>query len=160
MSHENPYAPPAATTTPPPGSARRRPAPDAGTLDLSTQGMETVSGLAKWMRIAATFFTIFGVLMILASGLILMRSDFVTSVFHGSSPAATGIIGGVLFYSVFMLLGALWLRRAARHFTLGVEGDATSPLAEGFKQLRRYLVLYGLFQLIGLGISLVKVAFR
>jgi len=54
-------------------------------------------------------------------------------------------MGLMLAYAVLAFLGATWLRRAARHFYEGVMLDHESPLARGFRNLRLYLILYGIF---------------
>lgn len=156
MTRENPYAPPAASTEP--QAPQLRPnavAADEGTLNLSSYGWEVVSELAKWMRIVAGFFFAFGGLMaIVGLGFAACSGRFTGSM---GGAMTGGVIAGALLYAVFLIASAIWLRGAARHFYEGVMGDATSPLALGFRKLRLYLIGYGLVQLVGLATTVIQV---
>jgi hypothetical protein len=160
MDQRNPYAPPAASTAPatpqqpPPGGV----AADEGTLNLSSYGWEVVSDMAKWMRIVAGFFYVFGGIMALVGlGFLACASRF-TGRIGGAMTA--GVIAGTVLYAVFLIVSATWLRGAAKHFYEGVMGDATSPLALGFRKLRLYLIGYGLVQLVGLATTIIQVVAR
>ena len=56
MAH-NPYAPPTASSEPPPAG-----------LVFSTEGVEVVANMAKWMRALSTIYYIFLALLVLAGG--------------------------------------------------------------------------------------------
>jgi len=150
MSNDNPYAPPAAATEAPVIPSGNV-AAEAGTLSLSGYGWEVVSDLAKWMRIVSGFLYVFGVIMVFVGlGFAACSSRL------GSTGIAGAVIAGALLYAILLILGGTWLRRAATHFYEGVMGDAPSPLALGFRNLRLFLILYGVANLLGLGITVYQ----
>ncbi len=159
MTQDNPYAPPTASTTPntpqqpPPGVAI-----DEGTLSFSSYGWEVVSDMAKWMRIVAGFLFVVGSLMVLMGlGFAVCANQFVSRM----GGAMTGsVVAGIFLYAVFLIASATWLRGAARHFYEGVMGDATNPLAMGFRKLRLYLIGYGLLQVVGLATTVIQLVLR
>lgn len=128
---------------------------DEGTLSLSGYGWELVSDLAKWMRIVSGFLFVFGALMLVVGfGFLACASRF------SNSTAGLATMGGAFVYGVLLFFGGTWLRGAATHFYEGVMGDATSPLAQGFRKLRLYLILYGVANLVGLGISIFQLVVK
>jgi len=147
MDQENPYAPPVETTDAPPI------VPDTPGLSLSEQGWGTVTSMAKWMRIVSTFFFIFGALLavfsliaIVGGGSMLGRA--------GSSGLAGGLFAGsmifMLFVTVMLFVAGAWLRQSAYHFYDGVLSNAEHALAQGFRKLRLYMILYGVYGILQL----------
>jgi hypothetical protein len=152
MPGENPYAPPVETAEAPDAAL----AAAAGGLTISEQGWEIVAGMAKWMRIVSGLQYALGAL-VLVVGLIIGCS-LAGIARHGSGRVAAWSMGLMFVYAVLAFLGATWLRRAARYFYEGVVRDHESPLALGFRNLRLYLILYGIFTVLGLVAEVVKAA--
>lgn len=143
---QNPYAPPVETSDP------LVPGPKGGALTLSEKGWETVTSLAKWMRIVATFFYICGGLLAAVAVISLITGSSMMD--KASSLQQGGILAGsagvMLIVVVLLFLSGAWLRSAAFHFYDGVLSDAESALAQGFRKLRLFLILYGIYALLGL----------
>ena len=123
----NPYAPP--TQQGPPFTE----------LSLSEEGLATVNSLARWMRIVSVFFFVFAGLMALM--------------------ALVSLLGGAMGIIMMFVLGAFavlmgfagnWLRDAASHFSQGVATNEEISLGFGFRALRRFFIMYGIFNIIGL----------
>lgn len=141
----NPYAPPVETSeaAPVPRLA------EAGSLSLSGQGWDIVTGMARWMRIvavsewvAAGLLAVFGLILLVMVG---RMSGLGSEARWGSLAIAALFVMAALF-----ALGGAWLRQAASHFYEGVLSDAERPLASGFRKLRLYLILYGVYSIFGL----------
>ena len=153
MADENPYAPPVET------SEDYAPAPpQGGQLSLSAQGWEIVSGMSKWMRIVsglqyagAVLVGLGALFFISQSGRLIGDGGFTTRVLAVSAAV-------MVAYSLLLFFAASWLRQAASHFYQGVLSDHESPLAQGFRSLRLYLILYAIFSVVGLAGVLVKLA--
>ena len=165
MTTHNPYAPPVETPDLPlPGSS-----PSTPGLDISAQGWATVTSLSKWMRIVSTFTYIFAALIAVGSLIGLVVGGRLLSL--GGSAASLGdgkltmaaLYGGIVFMlllSVVMFFSATWIRQAAYHFYDGVLSNAESSLARGFRKFRLYLILYGIFSIIGLFSELIQLAVK
>ena len=130
MAEGNPYAPPAAAI-------------DGGRwsteLSLSEEGQATVDSLAYWMRIVSIFFFLFAGVM----GLMALFSLFA---------GAMGLIMMVVLggFAVLMAMAGMWLRDAARQFSHGVAHNEEICLGQGFRALRSFFIMYGIFNIIGL----------
>ena len=132
MEH-NPYAPPTASAT----------TPLARGFVFSSEGVEVVTGLAKWMRALSTFFYVALALMVVGTCAV---------VFGGG-------IGEAIIFLVavaLMAMAATWLRSAASGFERGVLGDDEMTLGQGFRSLRAYLMLFGIFSILSLGINIFQ----
>lgn len=148
MDRENPYAPPAEQEDP---LAPAAAGASAG-LTFSDQGWDVVTGMAKWMRFVSTVQYVGAGLFGLGSLVLL------AGLFSASSRERVYLLGGLVALIVIitlMILGATWLRRAANNLAFGVMDNTTSSLATGFRNLRLYLILYGLVSLFGLVIQVV-----
>lgn len=109
--------------------------------------MATVTSLAQWMRIVSVFFFVFCGLMTLGA---------VISLFGG----AMGVIMMILLgaFAVLMGMAGMWLRDAARQFTQGVLHNEEICLGQGFRALRSFFIMYGIFNILGLVKTLWDVA--
>jgi hypothetical protein len=149
MDPQNPYAPPVETADAPPPMV-----PDTGGLTLSEQGWETVTSLAKWMRIVSTFFFIGGALMALGTLFALVGGGAALSRSGGLGATGGAAVGVGLFVmlatTVLLFLGGAWLRQSAFHFYDGVLSNAEHALAQGFRKLRLYMILYGVWGILQL----------
>lgn len=133
MEH-NPYAPPTA--------ASHAPAPRG--FVFSSEGVEVVTSLAKWMRAMSTFLYVGMGLMVLGA--------------CGMAASGQGMFAAVAMLLFVTLIGmsATWLRSAASGFERGILGDDEMTLGQGFRSLRAYLILYGIFSIIGLISNVVE----
>ncbi|MCC6749338.1 MAG: hypothetical protein IT371_16865 [Deltaproteobacteria bacterium] len=152
MEH-NPYAPPVETAS----SHLAPPPTEPGGLSLSAHGWEIVSSMARWMRIVSTLQYVFGGLLLAGAAIATCAGGSVRLGGARMGALAMGV-GFLVLLAVLLFLGATWLRRAALHFYDGVLSDAQSPLASGFRHLRLYLIMYGLFGVLGLAGTIVKLA--
>jgi hypothetical protein len=155
MEPKNPYAPPVET------SELYEAPQEPGGLSISGPGWTIVTGMAQWMKIVSTFLYIaaalFGVgsLFSLVAGATSLAGP---SSMRGAAAATGGIMAGVtLLMSILFLLAATWLRRSATHFYEGVLSNAERPLANGFRNLRLYLILYGLYSILVLVVQILQV---
>jgi hypothetical protein len=91
------------------------------------------------MRIVSVFFFI-------AAGLMVLMALF--SLLWG----ALGIIMVVVFGAFALLMGyaGTWLRDAARQFSHGVAHNEEISLGQGFRALRSFFIMYGIFNILGL----------
>lgn len=149
-NNDNPYAPPVETS-----DAFQHAMPVAqGGLTISGQGWEIVSSMAKWMRIVSTLQYVGGALIgvlgliVVATGSTTMARSFTGGLRGGAAVALGGSI--LLVMSALFFFAATWLRQSARHFYDGVLSDAERPLADGFRKLRLYLILYGVYAMLSL----------
>lgn len=138
MNNDNPFAPPSATADPPEGRG----------LVFSEEGVRVVSSLASWMRGLSTFYYVG--LGLLALGLSCMMI--------APAPGSLKGIMAVTFLLMVLGLGALatWLRSAASGFERGVYSDDEMTLGQGFRSLRAYLILMGVFSIITLGSTIFQ----
>ncbi len=130
MTNDNPYAAPAGAI---------EGAPPSTDLSLTEAGMATVSSLAQWMRIVSVFFFILAGLMGLMA---------VISLFGGAMGLIMMIVMGA--FAVLMAMAGMWLRDAARQFSQGVLHNEEICLGQGFRALRSFFVMYGIFNILGL----------
>lgn len=147
MDRENPYAPPVETAQ----EAHFVPQ-DSGGLALSEQGWGTVTSLAKWMRIVSVFLFVFGGLTGLGALAVVVGGGVGMTRGLGLMQGGLAAGGGLMLFVVaglFILSGA-WLRQSAFHFYDGVLSNAESALAQGFRKLRLFLILYGIYSLLQL----------
>ena len=149
MPGENPYAPPVESADAPDPTIAA-----GGGLTISEHGWEIVASMARWMRIVSGLQYALGALVLIV-GLVIGCSLAGLSR-HGSGRVALWSMGLMFVYAALAFCGATWLRRAARHFYEGVMRDHESPLALGFRNLRLYLILYGIFTVLGLVAEVVK----
>lgn len=157
MDPRNPYAPPVETADR--GYAPQPPPAEGGGLSLSGDGWETVASMSKWMRIVAGLQYGLAVLVGLGGLFVGCQAARVGS-FAGGKAQALLVFSTLMLlaYTVLLVLGATWLKRAALNFYEGVISDHESPLALGFRNLRLYLILYGIFSVIGLVSQVVRLA--
>ena len=146
MDEENLYAPPV-------DGGGDGPPPSTG-LTLSEQGYATASSMARWMRVCATMLYIFCALIAVFSLLAFIM---------GGSMGGLGVRGGVklmlmiglfLVTAVLFAIAATWLRQAALALSHGVLTNEELSLALGFRNLRNYLVLYGIWHVLLLGVTI------
>lgn len=124
MEH-NPFAPP--TAAPPPAE---------GGLVFSSEGVEVVSSLAKWMRGLSIFYYIFiGIAGLLSCGTV--------ATVGVSSARGGGIVLGLVVAVAVTIAATVFLREAASGFERGVYSDDENTLGAGFRSLRVYLIIFG-----------------
>ncbi len=140
MQDHNPYAPPSPTADPPEGRG----------LVFSEEGALVVSSLAAWMRGLSTLYYV-GL-----GGIVLLLSCTMLAPAPG---AAKGVILGIIL-AVVLWLGvvATWLRSAAGGFERGVLSDDEITLGQGFRSLRAYLILTGIFSILAFGFTILGVS--
>lgn len=139
MDPNNPYAPPPEHSD----SAVAFSAPDSG-LTFSEEGWAVATNMAKWMRFVSTVqYVAVGLTCLAVVGFL------VANLSKGGLSFLPVLFGGLLAASL-LALGATWLRRAARHLSFGFSDNATTSLARGFRNLRLYLILYGVMGLFDL----------
>ncbi len=146
MDHDNPYAPPVESAD----SSNDREAPQPY-LRFSEQGWEIVASMSKWMRFVSTVQYLVGILLFSAAVLLLLTGSSMlpqSLIQKGIQLSRPELL--ILFVAVGFLLGATWLRQAANHFYHGVLADAELALAQGFRKLRLYFILYGCWGLLEL----------
>jgi hypothetical protein len=137
---ENPYKPPTKGGDP-------SPLADEG-IAFNDFDLERVSRATTWMRrVSSLQFVIGGLLLVLAAISAAMSLPALSA-----SPAVLIGVVSAGAYAVLMLLGAVWLRGSCVAFYDGIMANAESGLALGFRKLRLYLVLYGVFGLLGLAL--------
>jgi len=141
---ENPYAPPHSPAMTGPGTT------DDG-ITFNDYDLERVSRATSWMRrvSAIQFFlgaglVVFTLYLSLSSRLLIWTYPMLIA------PAA------MLVYAALLLLGAIWLRQSCIAFWEGTNANTEKGLAIGFRKLRLYLILYGVFGLVGLAGTLLK----
>jgi hypothetical protein len=143
----NPYAPPVESAD----AAYQAPT-ERGGLSVSGQGWEIVTSMTKWMRIVSTF-------QFIAAGLIGVMGLAIVGLGGSASffklPVGAGMRGAAMAFGFFFtvlavlfIFAAVWLRQSAAQFYDGVLSDAEQPLANGFRKLRLYLILYGILGLV------------
>ena len=146
MDDRNPYAPPVESS-----DAYPPPRPAAGGLSLSSFGWDIVSGMSKWMKIVSVLLYIAGALFLTGSLAFASCAGQLPWASAGARAAQVWIsIGALGVMGILFLAGATWLRQAATHFYDGVLAGAERPLGLGFRKLRLYLILYGLYAIFGL----------
>lgn len=102
-----------------------------------------VVSLAKWMRfIGFVYFFVAG-LCVLGSVALLTRGG--AGIVLGAIPALSAF---------FVITAAVWLREAGDQFTRGVTDDDVSIVGAGFGNLRKYLILFGTFEILFLAYNL------
>lgn len=129
---QNPFAPPTAA-----------PSSSEGGLLFSAEGVEVVSSLAKWMRGLSIFFYIgIGLVSIVSCGAM-------ATVGFGNSGASAAIIG-VAIGTAVLIAATVFLREAASGFERGVYSDDEMTLGAGFRSLRIYLIIFGVFGILSM----------
>ncbi len=137
---QNPFAPPSASADRPTGG-----------LVFSSEGVSIVSSLATWMRGLSIFY-------FLALGLMALGS-VITCGQGGMPGAGRGIIGFAMIVAIVLIgAAASWLRSAAQDFERGVFSDDEMPIGQGFRHLRAYLIMFGVFGIISLAAQIYQVA--
>ncbi|MBW2453514.1 MAG: hypothetical protein JRI68_03340 [Deltaproteobacteria bacterium] len=61
-------------------------------------------------------------------------------------------------FAVLMAFAGTWLRDAARQFSQGVLHNEEICLGQGFRALRSFFIMYGIFNILGLAKTLWDVA--
>jgi hypothetical protein len=125
----DPFAPPSSAPDSPSGEG----------LVFSLEGVTVVGSLATWMRgLSIVLYLLVGLVMLGSFGL-LMTADM------------PGLLLAI-FAAFGALLGAAatWLRGAAEGFERGVASDDEMTLGQGFRNLRAYLILTGIFSVLSL----------
>ena len=75
----------------------------------------------------------------------------------GVAVSGEGIMAVVMLAFVALIaMSATWLRSAASGFERGVLGDDEMTLGQGFRNLRAYLILYGIFSILSLINTIVE----
>jgi hypothetical protein len=151
---KNPYAPPVETEA----EEAMVPTRTSGTLTISHRGWEIVTSMSRWMRIVSTLqyvgAALAGVGFLALVGFLTFNREMLTKLGEmGSGPQMAGVVGVAIVLPVLVVmlfLGAMWLRSAAQHFHDGILSNAEQPLARGFRALRKYLILYGIFGILGM----------
>lgn len=154
---QNPYAPPVESSD---GYDASQAPVERGGLSISGQGWDIVTGMSKWMKIVSTLQYIGGALLVVVLLILVVAGG--SFLRRAGSSGATAIMGGgaALFaYAILLFLGATWLRSAAVSFYDGVLSDAEQPLAQGFRKLRLYMILYGIFGILGLLANVAELVF-
>jgi len=128
---QNPFAPPSAST----GD------PGHGGLVFSPEGAQVVSSLAAWMRGLSIFYY-------LGVGLLALGSCGVVAT--GAGGVGFPMLIALLLAAVLIGLAASWLRGAASGFERGVFSDDEFTIGQGFRSLRAYLILFGIFGILNL----------
>lgn len=148
---DNPYRPPVESAD---GFSV---SPDAtattGKMQLSDHGCIVVQNLTRWMRIVSVCqYIATGLLVVAALFMVAMISKLDSGSLSGNATKITiGIsIGAMLLIGLLLIVGARWLRRSANQFDEGVLGNEEAPLAAGFRYLRAYLILYGIYGVVNL----------
>ncbi len=133
MADNNPFAPPSATADRPHGTG----------LVFSPEGARVVASLASWMRGLSIVYYIG------AAGMLLSTCSTLASVGN------TRFGGLAMFMTVVMVvvvgligLAASWLSSAGSDFERGVISDDEFPIGQGFRSLRNYLILFGVFGIL------------
>ena len=147
---QNPYAPPVESSD---GYDAAQAPVERGGLSISGQGWEIVTGMSKWMKIVSTLQYVGGALLAVVLVILVVAGGSILGRAGGSTSATAAVLGGgaaLAAYTILLFLGATWLRGAAVSFYDGVLSDAEQPLAHGFRKLRLYMILYGVFGIIGL----------
>lgn len=126
---DNPFAPPLPTDDSRSGRD----------LVFSPEGVTVVASLATWMRgMAIILYVVVGLVMLGSFGL-LMTADMPVLLL--------AIMAG---FGALMGAAATWLRGAADGFERGVASDDEMTIGQGFRNLRTYLVLVGIFSVLSL----------
>jgi hypothetical protein len=138
MEH-NPFAPPSAAAQ----------GPDADGLVFSPEGAQVVAGLSRWMNVLGVFYYI-------GAAFFLIAAFFMLVVGSGIGGNALGGLGALLFgvFAIGIGIAAMWLRGAASDFQRGVLGDDETPIGQGFRSLRAYLILFGIIGILQLLMAL------
>ena len=130
LMEQNPFAPP--TSAPPPAE---------GGLVFSSEGVEVVSSLAKWMRGLSVFYFIFiGLAGHLSCGTVARVGV--------DSARGGGIVIGLVVAMAVMIAATMFLREAASGFERGVYSDDEMTLGAGFRSLRIYLIIFGVIGIL------------
>jgi hypothetical protein len=149
---QNPYAPPVESSAQPPGPA--------GGLSLSDHGWDIVSSLARWMRIVAVSEWVAAGLLVVGGLIALSLVSRLGSLDSVAPRSGSLMLGAVFVMALLFVVGGVWLRQAAAHFHDGVLADAERPLADGFRKLRLYLILYGVYAIVGLATQIYQLVGR
>lgn len=145
---ENPYAPPAKDAAP--GAP-----PDEGGITFNDYDLERVSKATSWMRRVASIQFGMGVLVFVLAGLIAALAGSKVA-----EPALLVVLGTMAVYALILVLGGAWLKKSCVAFYDGIMQNAETGLALGFRKLRLYFILYGVFNLIGLAGTVLKLVGR
>jgi hypothetical protein len=141
---ENPYAPPAKDDAP--GAP-----PDEGGITFNDYDLERVSKATSWMRRVASIQFGMGVMIVVLAALIAALAGS-----HMAGPEMLIVLGIMGVYALILLLGGAWLKKSCVAFYDGIMQNAESGLALGFRKLRLYFILYGVFNLVGLAGTVLK----
>jgi hypothetical protein len=149
----NPYSPPAVETATEAVTTGRGAIRfdefEEGVIRTMSKGMKVVS-LMQYA--AALLLGVLIVALILTSG--------VGRMMLGSNPVmrlATGVpvyVMGVML--LLVVVAATWLMQSSRSFVRSLEAGTTDGLARGFQKLYLYLILYGVYSIITLGLTVVS----
>lgn len=136
------YAPPVATAPGLPFAPAVT--PDEAGPQLSEQDWQTVGSLAKWMRFVSVFYFLGAAWMALAvlMGIVAMAATSLSAAALDPWLLVSWLSAPIT--AALLALGGLSLRRSAKHFCEAIVA-ADDALARGFRQLRRYLLIYGVW---------------
>lgn len=142
---ENPYQPPSRDGEP-------APPPDQG-IAFNDFDLERVSRATTWMkRVSSLQFMLGALLLVMFAALAFTARHLLSAL-----PALAIGLASLAAFSVLLLLGAVFLRQSCVAFYDGIMANAESGLALGFRKLRLYLILYGTFGLLGLGLTVLGI---
>ena len=140
---DNPYQPPAQDGEP-------APVADQG-IAFNDFDLERVSRATTWMRRVSTLqFLLGGMLLVIVTLAAAVGGWRLLSLPRAAIGVAAASAFGVLF-----LVAAVWLRQSCSAFYEGIMANAESGLALGFRKLRLYLIMYGIFGLFGIGLTVL-----
>jgi len=141
---ENPYTPPAALGAGD-AAAPGQPPAAAGGITFNDYDLERVSRATTWMRTVSALHIFFGSVL----ALLTLFTAFTSLAVIGQPLVLIGV-AILASFTLVLLLGGIWLRQSCVAFYDGINANAESGLAMGFRKLRLYFILYGLIGLLGL----------
>jgi len=134
---------------PSPGGA----AAEDDAIHFNDYDLEAVSKATTWMRTVSSLIYFFGALLAILLGV---------GMFFGGLLRTAGTPIGAVFLSISVLtivvlfLGAMFLRKACIAFYDGIAESTETPLAVGFRRLRVFWILFGVYGLVGLAGALLS----
>jgi hypothetical protein len=145
---DNPYAPPAAGGAPPAAEA-------GGGITFNDYDLERVSRATSWMRRVGS--------IQLGIGVAIFVLTAIAGALAGKRVADSLMLvtlGMMAVYALVLVLGGVWLKQSCVAFYDGINQNAETGLALGFRKLRLYFIVYGVIGLIGLAGTALKLAGR
>lgn len=128
--------------TEPPWGPMNGPAAAAPSLVTSDDAVVVVS-LARWMRFM-------GIVYIVVAGLAVVALSAMAMLGRGAMVVA--VIAAA--FAIAVIAAGTWLREAGDQFHRGISDDDVGILGAGFGNLRKYLILFGVAELLTLANAL------